>query len=163
MVFPAHAFRSGRVAHQAPHGRARADVQIQRMLTSHKKRQSLPACSEPPLIPTLLFHRPPSVQLSLLSQHFKPPSYRNGDKGPAQFHPDLKYEILQQLFGFPEGTEGLAKAKTLYIEPPIYVDYGTNVKFKGWGALRLGGPSCEVAGWVIGLTHCAFSLLLGLS
>ncbi len=80
-------------------------------------------------------HRMDARELMYKFNHFKPPSYKTGDKGQAQFFPESKYEIIQQLFGFPEGPEGLAKAKTLYIEPPIYVDYGTNIKFKGWGKL----------------------------
>lgn len=64
-------------------------------------------------------------------QHFKPPSYKTGDTGLAQFGPESRTEILQQLFGFAAGEEGLTKAKRLVIEPPIYVDYGTNIKFKG--------------------------------
>lgn len=69
-------------------------------------------------------------------QHFKPPSYQTGDSGLAQFAPESKYEILQQLFGFAQGEDGLAKAKQLIIEPPLYVDYGTNIKFRGGVSLQ---------------------------
>lgn len=54
--------------------------------------------------------------------------------------PDERFGILAELFDIP-----LKKAKALGIEPPLYVDYGTNIKFKGdfyanFGLTVLGEP-----------------------
>ncbi len=65
------------------------------------------------------------------TQHFEPPLYQAGDPVPAQFGPDARFELLQRLFGLPDGPAGLEQAKRLVIEPPLYVDYGTNINFKG--------------------------------
>jgi len=40
--------------------------------------------------------------------------------------PEERFGILAELFDIP-----LEKAKALGIEPPLYVDYGTNIKFEG--------------------------------
>lgn len=57
--------------------------------------------------------------------------YQAGDPVLAQFGPDARFALLQRLFGFPDGPAGLEQAKRLVIEPPLYVDSGTNIKFKG--------------------------------
>ncbi|GAA5998664.1 sugar O-acetyltransferase [Rhodotorula paludigena] len=60
-------------------------------------------------------------------QHHHPwPEYKPGYNVLDQFGPDSRRQILCDLFRISQDD-----AKKLAIEPPFYVDYGYNIKFKG--------------------------------